>query len=158
MNKSIDIYAETNPAFCSLVLYSFIKAYYEESGNSLSFPLTLIPIPIILSGDLANSFNNTNKNTSFFSWLERNPNIRFKLVERIDSSVEYIKSAIEYGFYKGIFKLTEEGKILPVLDAVKNYTTKPETKPLFKRAENLGYWMGRVNSNKTIFNHLEIQL
>ncbi|TAJ09050.1 hypothetical protein DMA11_20780 [Marinilabiliaceae bacterium JC017] len=158
MNKSIDIFAETNPAFCSLVLYSFIRAYHEESGCPVSFPLLLLPIPIILSGDLESSFNGTNKKTGFFTWLERNPKIRFELIDRIENSMEYIKPAIEYGFFKGIFKLSSKGEIYPETQSVKNCKTNQITKPIFKRAENLGYWLGRINSRRTIFNHLEIQL
>jgi len=158
MNKNIDIYAETNPAFCSLVLLSFINAYYTETGRSISFPLLLLPIPIVLSGDLNKSFDKTTKRTSFFTWIERNPNIRFNLAERIQNSADYIKPAIEYGFYKGIFKLSDKGGVIPEINAVKKYQTNPVTKVTFKKAEKLGYWLSQVNSERTIFNHLEIQL
>jgi hypothetical protein len=158
MYKSIDIFAETNPAFYSLVLLSFLKGYYEESDEAISFPLLILPIPIVMSGDLDFTFLKTSKRTGFFSWVEKNPKIKFKLTERMEESSSFVKSAIQYGFYKGVFTLLGNGNVIPNLDAVKKYEANKITSNSYKKAEKLGAWLGEIKSEKTIYNHLDLQL
>ena len=158
IKKSIDIFSQTNPGFCALILFSFIKAYEEESKAQISFPLLLIPIPLVLSNDLNDSFQHTNKRTGFFSWLEKNPKIKFKINNRIENSLDYIKQAIEYGFYKGIFKINDDGNVCIDKDSVDTYYSNKITKPFYRKSQLLGLWMGQIDSPKTIFNLLDISL
>lgn len=158
ISKSIDIFSQTNPGFCALILFTFVKAYEEEAQTKLTFPLLLIPIPLVLSNDLSDSFRSTNKRTGFFNWIERNPNIRFKLKSRLEDSIGYIKPAIEYGFYKGILMISDDGKIYIDRKAVDSYNTNSLTKSFYRKAELLGLWMGQIDSPKTIFNLLGISL
>lgn len=158
MNKtSIDIFAETNPAFCSLIIFNFCKGYFKETKFGVPFPLLILPLPIILSNDLAKSFDGTNVKTGFFRWTENNPEILLDLTTRINESNEFLKPAIEFGVFKKIFKIDSSGLLIPAENGVNN-RKKTELDKLFKTADRLGNWIGQVNSAKTIYNHLGLQL
>jgi len=99
---SIDVFAETNPAFCSLIIFSFCKGYYNETKEGVPFPLVLLLLPIILSNDMSKSFEGTNIKTGFFKWIENNPVILLDFSKKVNGSIEFLKPAIEYGFFKKI--------------------------------------------------------
>ena len=155
-NKSIDIFAETNPALCSIILFHFCNGYEKTNKLGTPFPLIIIALPIVLSNDLSLSFDSTNIRTGFFTWVERTPSITLNISDRINDSNEFIKPAIEYGLFKNIFKLNEFGNLRPIEKSIKN--KKYDFEYLFKNAEKLGGWMGEINSVKTIYNHLGIQI
>ena len=158
MNRtSIDIFAETNPAFCSLIIFNFCKGYFNETKFGVPFPLTILPLPLILSNDLSKSFDGTNVKTGFFRWIENNPEILLDLNIRINESSEFLKPAIKFGVFKRIFEIDNSGLLLPVEKSIKN-RKKIELDNLFKYADRLGNWIGQVNSTKTIYNHLGLQL
>jgi len=158
MNRiSIDIFAETNPAFCSLILFNFCKGYFNETGCGVSFPLLILPLPIILSNDLAKSFEGTNIKTGFFRWLESNPDILIDLSIRINEINIFFKPAIEFGIFKKVFYIDNSGLILPLDKSVKNIKNA-NLEYLFKSAQRLGSWLGQIDSTKTIYNHLGLQL
>ena len=155
-NKSIDIFAETNPALCSLIIFHFCLGYEKTNTLGTPFPLIIIVLPIILSNDLSSSFDNTSVRTGFFGWIEKTPSIILNISDRINDSNEFIKPAIEYGLFKNIFAINEKGNLKTVQKSIKN--KKYNFSHLFKHAERLGSWMGEVNSVKTIYNHLAIQV
>jgi hypothetical protein len=158
MNRvSIDVFAETNPAFCALILFKFCQGYYNETKEGVPFPLVLLPLPIILSNDLSKSFEHTIATTGFFRWIEKNPEILIDLSKRINDSSEFIKPAIEFGLYKKIIQVDNSGFLTPIKSSINN-RKKPELDYLFKYAERLGNWIGQVNSTKTIYNHLGIHI
>lgn len=155
-NKSIDIFAETNPALCSLIIFHFCLGYEKTNTLGTPFPLIIIVLPIVLSNDLSSSFDNTSIRTGFFGWIEKTPSIILNISDRINDSNEFIKPAIEYGLFKNIFAINGKGNLKTVQKSIKN--KKYNFSHLFKHAERLGSWMGEVNSVKTIYNHLAIQV
>lgn len=154
---SIDIFAETNPAFCSIILLKFSSGYYSVTSEGVPFPLLIIPLPILLSGDLYKSFEGTNQKTGFYRWLENNNEIVLNLSERIEDSFEYFKPAIEFGFSKNIFSLNENGKINPIVQNIKNKYPS-ELADQIRYAERMGNWFGQINSVKTIYNCLGLEI
>ncbi len=158
MNRtSIDIFAETNPAFCSLVIFHFCKGYFDETKSGVPFPLLILPLPVVLSNDLSRSFNGTNVKTGFFKWIENNPEILLDLTSRINESSEFLRPAIEFGVFRELYEVDSSGFLIPVQNSIKK-SKKPELDSLFKSAERMGKWIGQVNSTKTIYNHLGLQL
>jgi hypothetical protein len=119
--------------------------------------LVVLPLPIILSNDLAPTFEHTKANTGFFRWIQNNPEILLELSERINESSEFLNPAIEFAVYRKIIQITNLGTLLAVQENIS--TAKSQgLSDLFKRANKLGNWMGQVNSSKTIFNYLGIQV
>ncbi len=154
---SSDIFAETNPAFCSIILLKFISGYFYVTSDGVPFPLLILPLPILLSGDLCKSFEGTNQKTGFYRWLENNNGIILNLSVRVEESFAYFKPAIEFGFRKNIFLISENGKINPIAQNVKN-TFSPSIAEQIKYAERMGNWLGQINSVKTIYNCLGLEI
>ncbi len=71
-----DVYSETNPAFCTYALAAFTAAFITVNEYGPELPVAYLSLPVALSGDVADSFKGTNKNTGLLEWLERNPYIR----------------------------------------------------------------------------------
>lgn len=154
---SIDIFAETNPAFCSIILFNFLSGYKRETNVGAPFPLLIFPLPILLSGDIRKTFEGTNRITGFYRWLENNNEIILNLSERIEDSFEYLKPAIEFGFSKKLFSLSENGLIGPIEQNIKiNYS--PVIVVQLKYAARMGSWFGQINSVKTIYNCLGVAI
>lgn len=158
MNKSVDVFAATNPAFLSLVLFSFIEGYNDEASEGLPFPLAVLPIPIIVSGDLDNTFNGTNIKTGFYAWIKQNPVVVVNLNERINDSIEYIQPAISFGIAKKIIRFDERGGLWAITQNTGNLHSSTILGRFFKNSKRLGNWIGQIKSTKTIFNHLGLQV
>jgi hypothetical protein len=154
---SIDIFAETNPAFCSIVLFNFLSGYKRETNDGAPFPLLIFPLPILLSGDTSKTFEGTNRMTGFYRWLENNNEIILNLPERIEESFEYLKPAIEFGFSKELFSLSDNGLIGPIEQNIKNKYSHAIIDQL-KYAARMGSWFGQINSIKTIYNCLGVAI
>jgi hypothetical protein len=157
-SKSTDVFAATNPAFGSLILLSFCEGYKKEAKENVPFSLLLLPLPIILSGDLDSSFKNTNTKTGFYSWIKSNPTLLVGLNDRITESMDFIKPSIEYGLARKVLELQSDGSVCPRSDNVGNYLKESEIINYFNRSERLGVWVGQIKSIKTIYNHLGLQL
>jgi hypothetical protein len=74
-----DIYAETNPAWVGYVLVAFLRGFVEAEPAGAELPLAYLGLPICLSGDLATTFEGSNKKTGLREWLERSPQIQLDL-------------------------------------------------------------------------------
>jgi len=158
MNKSVDVFAATNPAFLCLVLFSFTEGYNEEANEGLPFALAVLPIPVIVSGDLDNTFNGTNIRTGFYAWVKQNPVVVVNLNERINDSLEYIQSAISFGVAKKIIRFDEKGKLWAITQNTGNLQGSPTLGRFFKNSKRMGNWIGQIKSTKTIFNHLGLEV
>ena len=157
MANSLDIFSLTNPAFCSLVLLSFCEGYTEEAGSEVPYVFLMFPLPLVLSGDLQSSFDNTSIRTGFYGWVRSNPQILVNLSERIEYSNDFTKPAIAYSFSRNVLKLNSNGTITPLNENVGKYTQTKNVNVYFKNAKRLGGWLGQIKSPKTIFNHLGLQ-
>lgn len=158
MNKSIDVFAATNPAFLSLVLLGYIEGYVEEAGNGLPFSLAILPIPIVLSGDLDSTFDGTNIRTGFYSWVKQNPQISLNLNARINDSIDYIRPAISYGVARKIIVFDGSGKLLGLSKNTGNFYGSASLGKYFKNSKRLGNWIGQIKSTKTVFNYLGLEI
>lgn len=159
--ESLDIFAETNPAFCSIVLFNFCKGYNSEASDGLGFPLILLPLPIVLSGDLESSFANTRVDTGFFSWIDRNPSILLNLPDRIQDTLTITRNAVEFGISKSILRVADTGKIQPEekgLSKKKFPQSSSKVGRAYTNAYRFGQWLGQINSVTTIYNHLGLEI
>lgn len=153
MPDSIDTFAATNPAFCSALLYSFIDGYASTNSSGLPFPLILLPIPIVLTSEIADAFKGTNAKTGLLSWIGRNPEVTVGMRERLQDTSEFSKQALLFGCRYGIFSIAESGRISLRPDALaksipaagSSYTVNA-----FRFAKRLGTWVGEAGTTETI--------
>ncbi|MCI5130113.1 MAG: hypothetical protein D3904_01020 [Candidatus Electrothrix sp. EH2] len=157
----IDFFADTNPAYCSVVLFQFCQGYKQEAKESIDFPLLLLPIPLVLSAELEKTFNHTKINTGFFAWVDRNPELIINLSSRVEGTLELTQKAMEYGVTYCILDITSDGKISPVENGLKKkvaFPAKSKVGLVCRNALRLGQWFGQVRSTATIYNHLGLAI
>jgi len=158
-SKSIDILASTNPAFCSLLLYSFTEGYMHETNSGCPASLLLFPIPMILSNSIKETMNGTNIRTGLFSWINNNPSVTISLIDKINDSYEYFNDAYKYAILKGI--LVPNGNSALTINPINvntSYNNDKYLKNYFSLSKRLGQWFGQVGSTETIFNFLRITI
>lgn len=153
MPDSIDTYAATNPAFCSLLLYSFIDGYRSTNASGLPFPLILLPVPVVLTSDIAEAFKSTNVKTGLLSWIARNPEITVGMRERLQATSESSKQALLFGVRYRLFSVVETGRIFLQPDSLAKAipaTGNSYIIDAFKLAKRFGAWIGEAGTTETI--------
>lgn len=159
--QSLDVFAETNPAFCSLVLFKFCEGYSSEAAEGVDFPLILLPLPIVLSGNLEESFKHTRMDTGFFAWIDRNPGILIDLSERIQGTIEVTRKALEFGISRSVLQIDNTGRIKPDTNGLAQKKLPASTSKVGRAYVNslrFGQWLGQINSASTIYNHLGLEI
>lgn len=155
MNIAYDIFAETNPAFCTFGIFGFCRKYGAASRKSPELALVYLALPLALSGDLETSFEETAATTGLLSWLNCYPDVRLDLGVRLDASKDIVSAAVRFGLGTRALLLGADGTIglgarklsaAPVADLPEN------PKRAIKRAERLGTWMGNAGSAGAIFS------
>ncbi|QWC23633.1 hypothetical protein KJK41_04550 [Bacillus haikouensis] len=161
---SSDIYASTNPALCSLILWSFLSGYQEQNGKGCEYPLLYLPIPMMVSGNTRNKLQGTNINTGLLTWVSNNPEVLIKFAERIELAKEITEDAIIFGSANSIIDIEKESGLFRAINSgiystkVINTNKDKEQKEMFVFAKRFGAWCGQIHSSKIILNVLGMKL
>lgn len=161
MRDAHDVYAETNPAFCVAAIVEFIKAYKSARSEGPEMPVTYLALPVALSGELAGTFDRTNKRTGLREWLERSPQVEVGLAERVNASLDIVSEAIRFGCFTHLITITEGARL-----GLGDCTLKPiaidvlgdEPAQAIKRAGRLGHWFASAGSTRSVFDILGLTL
>ena len=161
MNETIDIVATTNPAYCSLVLRSFVMAYVDAAESAEpEFPLAFFALPAVLSGTVSQTFQGTNSRTGLLNWISRSPEVRLELPSVLKRSVPTVRAALIFGLQTKVFELTPEGRIHLPPGRFQREPKDPTKVELTRRhhslAKSLGTWCGIVRSSSTVFMSIGI--
>lgn len=151
---SLDVYARTNPAFCSLVLHSFVRGYVACDQDGVAYPLMFLPLPIVLSDSRSNSFTGTNKTTGFWEWVSRNPQLTVGFTEAIERTAQYTREALLFGVKYRFLEVTEAGRFIVDDQALRKRAKFPASDDrgrALSLAERLGQWMGPIGSTESVF-------
>ncbi len=155
MTVAHDVFAETNPAFFASALVAFTAAYVSLSEGGPELPACYIALPVALSGDLAATFNGTNKNTGLLEWLTRSPQVQVGLAARINASMNIVTEAVRFGCFTRVLILGEDGRVrLGTQKIKKSALDKLHEEPgqAIKHAERLGFWFAMAGSTRTTFD------
>jgi hypothetical protein len=155
MTVAHDVFAETNPAYCASALAAFTVAYVSLNKVGPELLACYIALPVALSGDLAVTFNGTNRNTGLLEWLTRSPQVQIGLAERINASMSIVTEAVRFGCFARVLVLGEDGRVHPGTKKVKKSALdKLNDVPAqtIKHAERLGYWFAMAGSTRTTFD------
>lgn len=151
-----DIYAETNPAFCSFLLSGFCELHNYSVGKNPEIPLIYLVLPIVLSEDLTSTFLGCNKKTGLLVWLERNPSVLNDLTKRVNSTLGITTEAIRFGCISSILSLnadgTIEGKKINLSRLIKNNSLS------LKKIRLLSYWFSEMGSTRATFEAMGLTL
>jgi hypothetical protein len=155
MTAAHDVFAETNPAFCASALAAFTAAYVSLSQAGPELPACYIALPVALSGDLAATFNGTNRNTGLLEWLTRSPQVQVGLAARINASMNIVTEAVRFGCFTHVLVLGEDGRVRIGTQKIKKSSLDKlhgEPAQAIKYAERLGFWFAMAGSTRTTFN------
>lgn len=158
MSTAVDLYASTNPAFGSALMWSFV-AGVGEAGQAPELPLLFLPLPILLSS-LRDTMAHTNRRTGFHAWLARHPEVRVGLAERVERMQPITRRAILYGARIEIITAGQDGRFR-TSDALRDAAlsrTGPAVRPLFPLARRLGAWIGEVGGTRDVFYALGLSV
>lgn len=155
MTIAHDVFAETNPAFCTYVLAAFVTSYLSIKEDGPDGPIAYLALPLALSGDLATTFNGTNKNTGLLQWFERNPRVQVGLSTRINGSMNIVTEAIRFACFIRVLELDKGARLLLGQSKLKQSATKSlsgEPAQAITHAKRLGHWFAMAGSTRAIFN------
>lgn len=155
MTVAHDVFSETNPAFGTYTLAAFTAAYLSVNKNGPEAPLVYLALPLALSGDLAATFDGSNKNTGLLEWLERNARVQVSLAARVNATMDIVTEAIRFACFTGVIDLDGEARLQLGPRKLKKSVVKAlsqEPAQAIKHAERLGYWFAMAGSTRAVFD------
>lgn len=161
MEIAHDIFAETNPAYCACLLATFVRAYRTRSGSVPDITLCYAALPLALSGDLAPTFERTNRKTGLLEWLHRSPVIQIRLADRVNGSLDIVTEAIRFACFSNLLAITAEGKVAPGASSLPKHLKlqlMQDTWNIFDNIDRLGHWFAMAGSTRTVFNLMGLEL
>ena len=149
-----DIFAETNPAFCAHVLVAFTTTFQEIWPAGPEAPLAYLALPLVISNELAQTFDGTNRNTALPVWLDRNPRVLVDLASRVDASLDIVTEGLRFGCFSHVLSW-QGAHVLRGPAPIKKVTSAGSGEAVagaMKRAERMGYWLAAVGSQLAVFS------
>jgi hypothetical protein len=159
LTTSLDIYAMTNPALGGALLWVYLRGAAGE-GQALELPLLFLPVPLLLSSTVADTFKGTNSRTGLFAWLNRNPGVTVGLAERVTRTAPITRTSLLYAARTGLIATDSENRFLATGAVSDRKLAKagPAVKPLFTLAKQFGSWVGQVGSTRDVLYAFGITL
>jgi len=160
---SADTYTSTNPALCSLVLWSFLNGFEQTKKDGCELPILFLPLPLIISKTIRNKFDGSNNTTGLLTWVARNPSVLINVGQRIEVTKNITKEAILFGATNEVFNFNDDGLVFSNKKGIKVSKVQSGShfendKEMLLTARRLGSWCGQLESTKTIFNVLGVSL
>lgn len=153
--KTTDVFADTNPALGSLVLYAFASAYSERDRRGPEHPLVFLPLPLTLSEQYARTFDGTNSRTGLYNWIARNPELPIGLAETVHAVAPFSREALCFGLYYGMLAMTDDARVLPSssfrLTPTKRGRLDPEVRTVLSLASQLGAWAAESGGTRQVY-------
>lgn len=146
---AIDTFAATNPAFCCALLISYLEGY----AKPLPLPLILLPVPVLLTKEIADSFDGTNVNTGLITWTNRHPEITVGMRERLRKTAAYSRQGLLFGIRYNALTVNDKAQVsLQPLGLKKKLPTVGDSfvAESLKLARRFGTWVGAVGNTETV--------
>jgi hypothetical protein len=156
---SLDTFAETNAAFCSLVLAVYVSAYTNTAKRPM--PITLIPLvlPLVMSGDLEHSFSHLTEDSTLTRWISRTPQLLFGLAERVQSGLETTRESLQFALHTGVLKMDDRALLHCTYSAnADNQLKKLGFVRMSSNTKRFGAWIGALASDTVAYNLLGLEV
>ncbi|WP_146205475.1 MULTISPECIES: three component ABC system middle component [unclassified Azospirillum] len=159
--QSRDILANTNPAYCALILRGFSASYLEAAGEGADFSVMFFVLPLCLSEKYAYSFDGTNKKTGLFTWIHRSPIVSLELSCDVDKTHRFTRAGLSFALQQKMMSIGHDGRFSVLSEGIRpkqgSRLAIVGGEPL-KRSDRLGTWMGEIKSPSLIFNILGVSV
>jgi hypothetical protein len=158
-NRSPELAALFNPAFCSLLVYTGVAHYQKQDKSGMPLPLAFLLLPVVLSSNLRETLPSTAR-TPFQLWLDREPQVKIQLAKRATNLAPITREALLFLVQRK--RLALSGDRLLKVKVIKGVTTlhsyAPELPPLVESVRILGNMFGKTNDAETVFASLGLSL
>lgn len=160
MTTARDVFAETNPAFCSVVFAQFCLAYQQAqpAERPPTAALIYLVLPITISEDLASTFEGCNRDTGLTVWLSRNPKVVAELAEKVNLTLEITTAAVRFGCVTGTLRLSDDGNVESALKKFPASVTRGVAGAALKRARLFGIWAATMGSPRALLEVLGVSV
>ncbi len=161
MNNILDITENIlNPAFCGKCLLLVLEGYNEKNDSKgIPYSLLILVLPFLLVKEIRKTLPAKSKE-KFYKWTQTNAAQLINFHTIVQGYMPYTEKALMFLFSLNILKIEENGMINI---SEKNYkkgwdNSIEELNEVFKKAKFLGKWLGIVNDELMIYQHLKIKL
>jgi hypothetical protein len=153
--RSSELAALFNPAFCGVILYLSIVNYEKQDKRGMPLPLVFLLLPVLLAASIRRSLPGTAR-TTFHVWLDRKPHIKISLAKRAANLAPITREALMFLMQRAHLSSSgdriQKGKIIKGLPRYLAQTG--ELGDLAEGARILGTMLGKVNDVGTVFTSL----
>lgn len=154
MERNKEIAYLLNPAFCSIILISFIDEYNSKSNEKVDFSVLYLVLPIVLS-NLSETYNA--HSLKFLNWISNNKLLFVNFASSVKDYLSITNETIEFLLNLNIISVDSLGKI--TLDG-SNFINNQKNNYIdnYKnKSKILGRMFGKVGNQVTIFSSLGVR-
>jgi hypothetical protein len=151
--RNPEIASLLNPAFCGVVLHTFIKEYQSRLKQDMPYPLVFLILPIVLNRKLRESLPRTAR-TRFHVWLQAEPFIKIGLAERVKVLVPITRESLAFLLQRQIVGISARGEITKErsLRGIVTVSSESEDFPaVLEKARVWGAMVARAGDAESIF-------
>lgn len=150
-NRSPEVAALLNPAFCGLLISVGLDEYLKNVEDGAPYAFPFIMLPLVLHKPTRLIVPRTSR-TAFSTWLTNIDTARVKMgfAERAKNMVPYVKEALIFSIQNKNIYVTDSGLLksqFPLPQVFSNAT--PEVKECIRTSKMFGKWFSMVGDFKT---------
>ena len=151
LNRSPEVAALLNPAFCGLLLSIGIDEYNKYSKDGAPYAFPFIMLPLVLHRPTRMIFPRTVR-TAFSAWIT-NPDTAIAKIgfsERAKNMTPYVKEALIFSIQNKNVEFTDLGLLKSVSTAANSFPdTTREVEDCIKASRFSGKWLSMIGDFKT---------
>lgn len=156
---SLDTFAETNAAFCALILAVYVSAYTNTAKRPMSITLLPLALPLVMSGGLEHSFSHLTEDSTLTRWLSRTPQVLFGLAARVQAGLETTRESLQFALHHHVLEMDDHALMHYVYSAdADKQLRKLGFARMSSNAQKLGAWIGALASDAVAYNLLGLEV
>lgn len=151
INRSPEVAALLNPAFCAFLISSGLDAYIKNEKEGAPFLFPFIMLPLVLHKPTRQMFPRTTR-TTFSSWITNADTAIAKVgfAERARNLVPYIQESLTFAIQNRSLLITDAGLLKSVSPARKSIpNATQEVNECVRASIMCGKWFSMVGDFKT---------
>lgn len=147
-----------NPAFCSILLRDFVRAYSRENGPT-DYSIVLLALPLVLHPATREKLPRTTR-TKLHTWVQDNPEIRVGLNNRVRDLIPHTRESLVFGMQRGVIDINKNGGFTYTSSRIKSLSGSEiqEHRKCRSRVAFLGRWLARSGNPSLIYRHFNLKL
>lgn len=150
-NRSPEIAALLNPAFCGFLLWTGLDEYTKNFDEGAPYAFPFVMLPLVLHKPTREIFPRSSR-TAFSAWITNADTAIAKIgfAERAKNMAPYVKEALAFTMQNNSIYATEAGRLKISNPARKSFpNATQETNDCIRASVMCGKWFSLVGDFKT---------